>query len=218
MNVEKIWAMMTTENAIANCAGLYYREMAHRTANVLQRAIAAVHLCRRGNPDHLDEAMICLRGAADLHILLSEQGSEPVDLGDRIRLAAMATASACGAPSIEFEFDLPRIVTAPSHARHVSMVICELVSNSIRHAFAGGPGTVLVSISDDSKRTLLRVRDDGRCSRWLRDGGQGHGIVDALATSLGGVVRRKRTKSGSAVVDVVVPSIALLAGAVAGSA
>lgn len=198
---------------------LYAREMAHRTANVLQRALAAVHLSRRGNPDHLDHAMECLAGASELHALLIDRSMEPVDLGERLKLVALSTGRACGADAtVELAFDVQTLVVAAEHARRISMILSELVENSVRHAFRGAPGSILVFIRDDGWHTGLLVEDDGLCESWARAGGQGHAIVDGLARSLGASVRRGRSDAGGARVELVMPSVALVARAAVGSA
>jgi len=201
------------------CQALYVRELAHRTANVLQRAIAAVHMSRRGNPDHLDDAMDCLSGAAELHSILSEQGVGPVDLGDRVKLVAIMTGQACGATAaIQLVFDADTLVVSSEAARRVAMIVSELVGNSIKHAFPGEVGSILVVIRDDGRHTGVMVEDEGVGEGWSRPGGQGHGIVDGLARSLGGEARRRRLPSGGARVEILMPSLAIVSGQPAGSA
>lgn len=191
---------------------LYTREMAHRTSNVLQSAMAAIHLSRRGGLDHLDGAMERLQGAAQLNAILAFDDGQPVDLAGRLREVMEATGLACGATgAIEVVYQAETLIVAPDAARRMSMVASELLGNCVRHAFPDGQGSILVALRDDGVHTGLLVEDDGRGERWSRVGGQGHGIVDALAASLGGRVCRTRNPSGSSKVGIVVPSLALAA-------
>ncbi|MBI0532038.1 ATP-binding protein [Sphingomonas sp. TX0522] len=188
-----------------NDGGILLRELSHRTANTLQVAVAALHLGRRGRSDLIDDALDRIGGAADLHGLLANvpAARDPLDALVDI---CHATRRAAGASArVELDFDLRPVEIPPDSAGPIGMIVTELVSNSIRHAFGGGPGRISVSIGPSPAGVEIAVEDDGSCAGWSRSGGQGRGIVDGLAAALGGVLIRTRTPSGSARVVMTLP-------------
>ncbi len=198
---------------------IYVRELSHRTANVLQAAIAAVHLGRRGGTRFLDEAMERLNGAAELHVILARKDDVAIDLGERVADVCLATRKVEGASEgVDFVFDLEEVLVAGEDARRIGMIVSELVGNSIRHAFPEGRGWIMIALKDDGFTSGIVVEDNGVCEGWSRPDGQGCGIVDALAKGIGGDVRRMRTPGGSSRVEVVLPTRAIAAGPVAGNA
>jgi two-component sensor histidine kinase len=212
--------MHNDPNTSCGCeTGLYVRELAHRTANGLQQAIAAVHLVRRDGMKHVDSVMDRLAGIAEVNGLLASCGRERlVDLVDEIETISAATARSLGAAEVTLMIHGEPLVTTSRQARPLLMAVAELVSNSIRHGLGVGGGSVAIDVFNDGVRTEVLIEDDGRCHGWNRSGGQGHGIVDALAASLGGTVSRKVTALGSGSVALSVPTIAAAVLAAAGNA
>ena len=199
--------------------GLYDRELAHRMTNGLQQAIAAIHLVRRHGAEHLDTAMDRLTGIAEVNGMLAPPADDGlIDLVEAIEAVSAATARSIGATGVTLMVHGEPLVTTSRGARPMLMTIAELVSNAIRHGLGPGGGSVAIDVFDDGLRTEVFVEDDGRCRSWDRPGGQGHGIVDALAADLGGTVTRNITPMGSASVAVAVPSLAAAAMAVGGRA
>lgn len=190
-------------------SGVYERELSHRFANGLQQAIAAVHLVRRHGDGHIDDAMGRLAGIAELNGLLAAPGTDdPVDLVDAVDDVASAVARSVGATGVTIMLHGEPLLTTARRARPLLMAVAEIVGNAIRHGLGRGGGSVAIDVFDDGVETDVLIEDDGRCRGWTRPGGQGHGIVDALAASLGGKVTRKVTRMGSANVGLTVPSVA----------
>lgn len=208
---------MSTTNEIRRCAcpeTIYARELSHRTANVLQQAIAVVHFGRRGGTG-LDAALRQLTGAADLHRLLGEPASGMVEIADLLERACWSMASAAGAgEDIRLDVGCDAFIADAFASRPVLILATELVANAIKHAFPDGRGSIMVALRDDGMHTSLVVEDDGVCSGWWRPGGQGLGIIDALASSAGGSVTRTLTPGGSSRIEVLMPSIAALAATI----
>ncbi|GGB39678.1 hypothetical protein GCM10011380_31490 [Sphingomonas metalli] len=191
---------------------IYAREIAHRSANMIQQAIAAVHLSRRAGPGPLDVAMSQLTGAAELHRALGSPPAALVDIGYVLELACGAAVRAAGAMgNVQLHIAVDPVLADARVTRPLLMIAVELVSNSIRHAFEHGRGSITVGVRDKGDSMVLLVEDDGECHGWDRPGGQGRGIVDDLADALGGRVRRTVTPGGSARVSVEMPTIAAVA-------
>lgn len=201
------------------CAdSLYARELSHRTGNVLQQAIAALHLSGRGKL-RIETAISRLTAAAELHHSLEPNSAGVIDLERKLRTIAGAVIAGAGAnEGVNWVVQADDLLTEARVARPVLMIVAELVSNSVRHAFADGRGTIAIRVYSRGASTCIVVEDDGYCGGWDRPGGQGRGLVDALAKSLGGKVERFLTLASSSRIEIVVPSLLAAAQRPAGRA
>ena len=198
---------------------IYARELAHRTASVLQQAMAAVHLAKRNGPGQLETAMARLSAAAELHKELDRAAPGIVDGADSLRRTCWAALKSAGAhDDLELDIDLETVMVDSGAVRPMLMIAAELVANSARHAFADGCGHIRVALKDDGHTTELLVADDGVCAGWRRPGGQGNGIVDDLAAAMGGAVDRQLSAHGSSRIIVRVHSLAAALAGPAGTA
>jgi len=198
---------------------LYAQEFTHRAGNMLQVAIAALHYGQSGGERGIAKALDVLTGTADLHRLLTRMQMPVVDLEEFLLDVCDAMRRSLGKQAdVEICVFVPAVPVLAGNAMKVAMMIAELVGNSMRHAFRDGGGWITVEADDDGIRTDVIVEDDGRCEDWTRSGGQGRGIVDAIAEDLGGSARRSITKKGSLRVDIALPSIAAAAQPFQGSA
>ncbi|WP_171009343.1 ATP-binding protein [Sphingomonas sp. 2SG] len=188
--------------------GIYARELAHRTANILQHAIAALHLASRGDTRHTWQAIERISGAADLQRILAGEDGDGTEIGEHIAdvCRAVRRMNATDAP-IDVVVRSERMLLDGRSARRMGMIVAELVGNAIRHGVRDRGGTVTVTLRRTRFGGRLAVEDDGAGGGWVRNGGQGHGIVNALAGSLGGHVRRSRTRSGLSRVEVTTPPL-----------
>ena len=197
-----------------NCdSTIYMRELSHRTANIIQVAMAALSLSKRGRLQYVGEAIDQLKGAADLNSMLAHEENGIVGLGAHLMRVCAATGRSMGAgDEIDLHLDVPTLIVGAQDARCLAMIVSELVGNSIKHAFVDRRGSISVTVRDNGSLTAVMVEDDGVCRGWSRPDGKGRGIVDGLAERMGGRVRRIPTAGGSSRVQVLVPSIALVAG------
>ena len=99
--------------------------------------------------------------------------------------AAGATNIVCVVEVVPVKLELPRLVT-------LSMLINELVTNSLKHGFADREGgTISVRLDREAERLLvLSIRDDGRgfVGDMPAEGSLGMTIIRSLASQLGGEV------------------------------
>ncbi len=197
---------------------VYAKELSHRAANALQQAIAAVHLSRRGSVD-MDDVMNRLHAAAALHQVLGRSTGGLVNAADQLSDVCAAAMVAAGASDdISVAVDLDAVLAETATLRPVLMIVAELVSNAVKHAFPDKAGTIYVEMRHCCMTTLLVIEDDGVCNGWHRPGGQGASIIDALALSAGGSVTRSLTPGGASRIEVVLPGIAAAAAAPVGHA
>ena len=197
---------------------VFLRELTHRTANTLQRVIAALHFARRGNSLLLETATRQVGGAARVHALLAGGDSGIVDTALFFKELCEALEQGwISGSKISIEKDFPSLFMTVADARRVAMIVFELISNAIEHAFPEGAGRVAIAVRDDTKQTHFLIEDDGVCYGWSRPDGQGAGIVDALVGILNGKIARSITAGGSLRVNLTFPSFNVLVHDVAGA-
>ena len=197
---------------------VFLRELTHRTANILQRVIAALHFARRGTHLLLETATRQVGGAARVHALLAGGHNGIVDTALFFKdLCEALEQGWISGSKISIEKDFPSLFMAVADARRVAMIVFELISNAIEHAFPEGAGRVAIAVRDDTKQTHFLIEDDGVCYGWSRPDGQGAGIVDALVGILNGKIARSITAGGSLRVNLTFPSFNVLVHDVAGA-
>lgn len=197
---------------------VFLRELTHRTANTLQRIIAALHFARRGNSLLLETATRQVGGAARVHALLAGGDSGIVDTALFFKELCEALEQGwLSGSKILIEKDFPSLFMTVADARRVAMIVFELISNAIEHAFPERAGRVAIAVRDDTKQTHILIEDDGVCYGWSRPDGQGAGIVDALVGILNGNIARSITAGGSLRVNLTFPSFNILVHDVAGA-
>ncbi|HTU00445.1 MAG TPA: sensor histidine kinase, partial [Candidatus Sulfotelmatobacter sp.] len=145
------------------------REVHHRVKNNLQMLCDLMYLQMEAMPDReqhqdLQDAYSRIYAIARLH----EQIYQSMQSG-QIQLAEYLRRLVTGFTNLYP--DVPVIVEAPSdgvlldldRAIHVGLIVNELLTNAIKHAFpAGQPGAVTVSVCEEGDRVYLQVQDNGR--------------------------------------------------------
>jgi two-component sensor histidine kinase len=172
---------------------LLLREMSHRVNNEFASAIGMVSLyaSRSPNPEvraALESVVDRLHNYAQVHRALEiPRTSSCVDtssyLSDLCRSISLAKL-ACR--NIELVFvERPPIQLTPETCWRLGMVVSELITNVVRHAFDEHGGTIRVELRTRRGQTECRVSDDGVGIEVYRPG-NGIKIVNALVDGLGG--------------------------------
>ena len=78
----------------------------------------------------------------------------------------------------------------------LGMIVSELITNSLRHAFGESEGIIGVDLVEEDDRIECRVCDNGTCALPTREG-NGVKIVQSLAGSIGGVITQRRGPRGT---------------------
>lgn len=198
---------MPTSNCRTCANAVLVREVTHRAANLLQEAVAAIHLAARGDRRHLEEAARRLNAGVALHKALIAPPPKHGDLTRSLELVGRSCLDGTAVADIALHVDGAPLAADPAAARILHLLAAEAISNAARHAFAGGPGSIWIKLCDDRSRTVMTIHDDGHCHGWVRNGGQGTGIIDDLAGLLGGEVARTILPSGALKLIVSMPSI-----------
>ncbi|MFY0406331.1 sensor histidine kinase [Solicola sp. PLA-1-18] len=143
------------------------REIHHRVKNNLQTVAALLRLQARrlDSPQGrqaLEEAERRVGSIALVHETLSRKLDETVEfdeIADRLRLtvAEVSSSSSRVTTTRRGTFGvLPAEVATP-----LAMVLTELIQNAAEHAFADGPGEVVLEVERTPGRLVLTVVDDG---------------------------------------------------------
>jgi len=80
---------------------------------------------------------------------------------------------------------------------HASLIIAELLTNSVRHACLAGEGRICVAVGTDGANIVCRVSDDGTSPATIIRPGVGSHLVDALTDELQGRISRSYTQLGA---------------------
>jgi two-component sensor histidine kinase len=191
---------------VADRPYLYVAEFLHRVHNEYTCAISlATQLAARSSHDETKAVLVQiinrLHGLAATHkILRPPLTAELVDLS--ADLAELCHAMTSFEPA-ERGIELHLAITEPllldaKRCWHAELIISELITNALRHAFASRGGRISVAVKAASGQVICRVSDDGSPTASLKRG-LGSELVDALATDLDGCVERVQSASGTTV-------------------
>ena len=177
------------------------KEVHHRVKNNLQVVTSLLRLesMRRDNADTrsvLGDMQGRIRSMALLHESLYRSGLfASVELGDYLgQLVAQAFRSqACGGDAIRLHLDLHSVRVGMDQATPCGLLVNELVSNCLKHAFPDGrEGDIRVELHvlPDTQQVRLRVSDTGvglpADFQMARRASLGLQLVDDLARQIGG--------------------------------
>ncbi len=181
------------------------KEIHHRVKNNLQ-VISSLFALQRERTDNdalktlLDESRMRVQSIALVHEqLYGSADLAVVDLDEYLRGLVGAIGSSYGAEHVRIEASARNVVLDVEEAVPCALLISEIVSNSLKHAFPGRAGTVWVQAHrEDGDRCVLEVADDGvgipADFDWSTARSLGLRLVRSLAHQLRGTVEVDRSK------------------------
>lgn len=179
--------------------GVLFRELQHRVANNMSFVASLLRLQRKqveASPESavavFDQAQVRLETMARIHRRLYDPQIADLPLTvyfdglvNDILEAAGAKNIVCVVEVTPAKFELARLVT-------ISLLINELVTNAVKHGFAGREGgTISVRLAREVQNCVLAVHDNGKgmTGEPAASGGSlGLTIIRSLAAQLGGQV------------------------------
>lgn len=185
-----------------------FKEVHHRVKNNLQVIASIINMQIEGIGDQrIVEILKTLRSRVFSMALVHERlyGSDTVssiDMDDYLRALVTEIVMAYKRPGLAVDagVEASGITFAIERAMPIGLIVGEIVSNSMKHAFRDrAAGRVEVRLRRDGTRYELRIADDGiglsgeiaLRSFEMRNGGSvGLLLVDALAAQLGGALSR----------------------------
>lgn len=189
-------------------AGLYdqqrtmFQELQHRVANNMAFVASLLQLQKQrvaadpsSAPVALDEATRRIQIMSQVHRRLYDPAAADVPLQRYLTELCGDLVQIAGTGAVTINVEAPDIRIEIGRLTTVSLLVTELVTNSLKHAFPGrAPGTIRLSLSRTGSHTLrLTVSDDG-CGLppgHESRGGSGLGtlIAESLAQQLDGTLR-----------------------------
>lgn len=194
------------------------RELQHRVKNNLQVMVGLVEVQARRA--HTGSAKAALRAVGRriealrlLHDKLHLAGEvDRVDLGDYLgQLAGGLLRFHEGeAARIRLVLEVDRgIIISPDAAAPLGLLVNEFITNSLKHALRGGPGTVGVRLEPNvgGRGARLELWDDGpglpagaaASGNGTSDGGTGMRMIGSLARQLGAIPKWGASEGGRGV-------------------
>jgi PAS domain S-box-containing protein len=166
-------------------------EVQHRVKNNLQMITALMRIEARNAQGRMDRAPFDrLAGRIDaiqiLYGLLSDQGSEDtIDLGIYLSRVATAVLQAHAVEGIRLDLKVDIYPVSVNVAMPTGLVVNELLTNALKHAFTGRPtGTITLHSLTDAVGCRITIADDGiglpEGVSWPKRGKLGSAIVQSL--------------------------------------
>jgi two-component sensor histidine kinase len=175
------------------------READHRIKNSLQMVTSLLRMQLRGLEDTpvadaLRGAIARVQAIAASHMALqSSQDFQTVDLAFVLKELCAHFTTFHPDADIDCHIHGPLVMDA-DRAIPLGLVVNELMTNALRHAFPGGkPGTVSLRAFAQESDVVVRVGDDGvGTTQASKNGGLGSKIIGALTAQVGARVETER--------------------------
>lgn len=160
---------LAIENARLVTSAAVVREMHHRIKNNLQ-TVAMLMQLQLPEAEQLEARQVLLtnihriRSIAAVHEILSEQGFRLVNVKAVLERIARTTMTGMGRPDQDIAIAVhgDNLQLPSRAATALSVVVNELVQNSLEHAFIGrDKGRIDISLARTPDALMILVRDDG---------------------------------------------------------
>lgn len=188
-----------------------FQELQHRVANNMTFVSALLQLQKRkitADPasaaNAIDEAQSRIETMSRIHRRLYDPASVDLPVADYFQEICSDLLQATGARNIVCLVDMPAVKLDIARLTTLSLLVTELVTNSLKHAFVDGGGTITLKLERlDPARLALTVSDNGRGIPadidMAASKGLGTRIIQSLAAQLGGEVQAlKGLRQGAA--------------------
>jgi len=190
----------------ADRAYLYLAEFLHRVHNEYTCAISlANRLAARSAHEETKTALVQMTNrlhalAASHQMLRPPLTTASADLSaNLIQLCQAMTSSGLAERDIELQLAVTEpVVLDAKRCWRAELIISELITNALRHAFTSQAGRISVAVETAAGKIICRVSDDGSPTAILKRG-LGSELIDALAADLDGYVERIHEASGTTI-------------------
>jgi two-component sensor histidine kinase len=182
---------------------LLLEEMQHRVKNNFQTILAMIAI--QGGRLDVDGAQSALRNIADgiMAMSLAHNQLAPSQHGEAVHLPTYLRALAANIQqpleSITIEVKADEIQAPIETAVPLGLIVNELVTNSVKHAYGEGGGGIFVELwtGPGKGEARLAVFDHGRGVDGAKTGGVGLKLVEALARQIRANISRRDSEIGT---------------------
>jgi two-component sensor histidine kinase len=184
-------------------SNILFRELQHRVANNLQ-LVAAVLQVHRKKLDRESAGAQALKAAQNrlelmsrVHRRLHDPASVDHSVEHYLEDLCTDLIMASDTPGVHLVVRAQPIVLDLETLMSVSMIVAELVTNSLKHAFQGrSDGRIEIDFESAKGEHKLTVADDGPgpppASAKAKSGSLGQGILKSLASQLHGTIEYRQ--------------------------
>jgi two-component sensor histidine kinase len=175
-----------------------FRELQHRVANNIQFVAAILHLAKKefeagsAGAHALDAARSRLELMSRVHRRLHDPAAADLPLASYIEDLCRDLIQASASPHVELRVQAPPVRLDFELLMSLSLIVAELVTNSLKHAFLGRvDGRISIRFAVGKRNCTLSVADDG-CGfppgREVKPDSLGRTILQSLVSQLQGTV------------------------------
>jgi two-component sensor histidine kinase len=201
-----IWSLNLAIHALAKSqerSNTLFRELQHRVANNLQFVSALLWRRRKAlapdgpGAEALDAARARLDMMSRVHRRLHDPKSVDAPIDEYLRGLCADLIHASDTPDVRLSVTAEEVALNLEALMSVSLIVAELVTNSLKHAFRDrAGGAIMVNVGCGKGLCTLTVADDGPGLPTSFDkpgtGSLGQGILQSLAGQLKGKISYER--------------------------
>lgn len=207
--VEALYRAVHTLSLERDRAAVLFQELQHRVANNMAFVASLLRLQQKAVTVHPEDAVPLLKQAqarfetmARIHRRLYDPAIVDLPMATYFEGLVRDILDASGSQNIVSHVDVPAEKLDLARLMSLSLLINELVTNSVKHGFAGrGSGTITVCLKRAGPNYVLSVGDDGRGAKDLDGKAQSLGmtVIQSLASQLGGEITWAGTEGTTAI-------------------
>lgn len=181
----------------------FVRETRHRVKNSLQLVVGMLSLQARQSQDEalvrgLREAMTRVATVAHLHEHLQYLGARCVDVADYLKDICIDLNNGVSQNSHDIRLEAEHIEMDGPRALVVGLIVNELVTNALKHAYPDDSGPITVRFERTNSGLMLTIFDQGVGNSGVNEG-LGLAFVRMLARKLQGELTNYDCKPGTGV-------------------
>lgn len=182
-----------------------HHELIHRVKNNLTLLTSLIHFRQQSSEDEavnevLDDLEHRILAIQAVHEILDRAGEiDWVQAGDLIKRLCEQLGNSLAGDNIRIENELLDVKLNVRDATPLALLINELITNAIKHAFPdGSDGKVVVSLQKNGEDKLeVRIADNGHGIMEKKSSGSGSALVNAFARQIGGELERHSDGKGT---------------------
>lgn len=172
---------------------LLFRELQHRIANNFQSIMGLLQTASRAVADPVAKQRLAHVLERTSAIVLAHERLSLREVEEDISLGSYLSdlcANMHGPENVRIDRSFANAAVPVRTAVRLGLVLNELVTNSLKHAFgeAGGVIAVILAVNPDRGEGRLVVADNGRGMAPARRRGAGLGLITSLVDQIGGAL------------------------------